>query len=360
VLVSISSFNKTIRIAIAQLGTVFGYSLFQSIHGNFSQTMSSSGAEATKTGAKPSSDKPRTSGIAAGQAIGGILFAWIAGGTVAWALNIQTVSLLSFAVQYAVFFLQAMPQKSEFYYDFTGGLTNFACIVVSYLFMLPAEHRGLRNHISTALGSLWAIRLGSFLYSRIQRDGRDVRFDQIKLEPVTFAMAWSLQGLWIELTTLPITVLNSHPLAHSLSDTPVSLVECIGWTLFIVGFAIEAIADQQKTEFNKNPANKGKFITVGLWAWSRHPNYFGELTLWTGLALSTSSIFPINSPAKYLTWLGPAFVYMLLTKMSGIPMLEKKANKKWGKDEAYIEYKKNTPVLMLRPPRKSRGEKKLE
>jgi steroid 5-alpha reductase family enzyme len=325
----------------------------------FPQKMSTK-TTASKTEANSSGDKPRTSGISAGESISGILFSLITGAVVAWALNIQTVSLLSFGVQYAVFFLQAMPKKSEFYYDFTGTLTNFACIVVSYVFVLPTEHRRWRNHISTALGSLWSIRLFIFLYGRMQRVGRDSRFDQIKLEPLTFAMAWSLQALWIQLTTLPITVLNSHPVALSLSDTPISLVDWIGWTVFIIGLVIEAIADQQKFDFNQNPTNKGKFINVGLWSWSRHPNYFGEITLWTGLALSTSSIFPINSPVKYLTWLGPGFVYMLLTQLSGIPMLEKKANKKWGKDEAYIEYKKNTPVLMLRPPSKSRGDKRLD
>ena len=88
--------------------------------------------------------------------------------------------------------------------------------------------------------------------------------------------------------------------------------------------------------------NKGKFISTGLWSRSRHPNYFGEITLWSGVSVIA---FTSLNGIGYVALVSPLFVYMLLSKGSGIPLLEKSADKKWGQDVAYQDYKKNTPVL---------------
>ena len=116
-----------------------------------------------------------------------------------------------------------------------------------------------------------------------------------------------------------------------------------GCALWVLGFAFEAIADKQKKSFSEIPENKDKFITLGLWAISRHPNYFGETLLWLGIAIVS---LPLLSEWQFVTLVSPVFVYLLLTKISGLPFLEEKAEKKWGNDKGYLEYKNNTPILI--------------
>ncbi|MCF8005212.1 MAG: DUF1295 domain-containing protein, partial [Chromatiaceae bacterium] len=185
-------------------------------------------------------------------------------------------------------------------------------------------------------------RLGSFLYRRVQKAGSDSRFDEIKPCFVSFLMAWTLQGLWVFLT------LAAALAAMTASTTPpLGVIGVIGILVWMIGFAIEAIADAQKQNFRKDPANKGHFIHSGLWAWSRHPNYFGEITLWFGIALIA---LPALSGWQYVTLISPLFVYLLIVFISGIPMLESRADERWGDDPSYRDYKARTPVLFPRPP----------
>ena len=134
------------------------------------------------------------------------------------------------------------------------------------------------------------------------------------------------------------------------NDKSLGIVAYIGIAVWLFGFAIEVISDRQKTAFRKNPENSGKFITTGLWAWSRHPNYFGEIVLWTGIAIIA---LPILSGGQWITLISPIFIFLLLTRVSGIPMLEAKADKKWGDNADYQSYKNNTPALMMKPPQKA-------
>ncbi|MEM7002066.1 MAG: DUF1295 domain-containing protein, partial [Pseudomonadota bacterium] len=121
-----------------------------------------------------------------------------------------------------------------------------------------------------------------------------------------------------------------------------------GLVLWLAGFAIEVVADNQKSAFRTDPINEGQFIRTGLWAWSRHPNYFGEILLWCGIALMA---WPVLSGWQLATLISPLFVVVLLTRISGVNLLERRADKEWGADQAYQEYKQNTPVLVLRPPK---------
>ena len=123
-----------------------------------------------------------------------------------------------------------------------------------------------------------------------------------------------------------------------------------GLVLWIAGFAIEVIADRQKTEFRADPANQDKFITHGLWAWSRHPNYFGEIMLWCGIAVIS---YPALVGLQIFTLISPIFVVVLLTAIPGVRMLETRGNRKWGDDPEYQAYKRATPVLVMWPPKKS-------
>ena len=123
----------------------------------------------------------------------------------------------------------------------------------------------------------------------------------------------------------------------------------IGLLVWIIGFGIEVVSDQQKSRFRANPAHEGRFISTGLWAWSRHPNYFGEIVLWSGVALIAA---PALQGWQYATLLSPVFVTILLTMGSGIPLLEERADQTWGGQADYEEYKSSTPVLVPRPPRR--------
>jgi steroid 5-alpha reductase family enzyme len=125
-------------------------------------------------------------------------------------------------------------------------------------------------------------------------------------------------------------------------------VAFVGIAIWLAGFGIEVVADRQKSAFRKDPSNEDRFISTGLWAWSRHPNYFGEITLWTGVAVMA---LPILSGWRWVVLVSPVFVYLLITRISGVPMLEKRADKRWGGEADYELYKDKTPVLMLRPPR---------
>ena len=119
----------------------------------------------------------------------------------------------------------------------------------------------------------------------------------------------------------------------------------IGFLIWSCGFVIEVVADIQKSRFNANPENKGKFIQTGLWSRSRHPNYFGEIILWFGV---TMIALPVLQGWQWVALISPVFVTILITRISGIPLLEKKADKKWGGHEDYQIYKQKTPVLIPR------------
>jgi steroid 5-alpha reductase family enzyme len=125
------------------------------------------------------------------------------------------------------------------------------------------------------------------------------------------------------------------------------VLDAVGCALWLFGFGIEVMADAQKSAFRNNPDNRGRFISTGLWAWSRHPNYFGEIVLWTGLFLVSVSQL---QGLEWLVGLSPVFVAGLLIAGSGIPLLEADADTRWGSDPDYQRYKATTPVLVLRPP----------
>ncbi len=250
------------------------------------------------------------------------------------------LALFGFAVQWVVY-VPSFLSQTEHYYDITGSATYAAIIVLAAGLSAP----DVRGWLITALVLIWCGRLGPFLFRRIKRSGKDSRFDDLKPYWGRFLMAWTLQGLWVFMTLLAALVAVTSPGASSWDA-----LATLGLAVWIAGFAIEAAADWQKSAFKADPANRGRFIQHGLWAWSRHPNYFGEIVLWTGIAIMAT---PAMAGWQWLGWASPVFVCWLLTKVSGLPMLEKQADERWGGDPAYEAYKANTPVLIPWPPRRS-------
>jgi steroid 5-alpha reductase family enzyme len=225
-------------------------------------------------------------------------------------------------------------ERTEKYYDLVGSLTFLSTLGLSLYF---AKVYTPRQIILSIFVAIWSLRLGAYLFSRIHNNnGVDSRFTEIKKSHFRFLMTWTLQGVWVFLTLLPVTVVN-----QSSEHLPLGIYDYIGMPIWIIGFLFEVISDHQKSVFRSNPDNKDKFISEGLWSISRHPNYFGEIMLWTGIAISA---FGANK--RFSVFISPIFVALLLIFVSGIPMLEEKADKRFGEDESYQKYKKSTPVLV--------------
>ncbi|MDQ0826959.1 steroid 5-alpha reductase family enzyme [Arthrobacter sp. B2I5] len=252
------------------------------------------------------------------------------GGLPVFALGVA----VAFVIQWLVF-IPSYKAQTEKFYDLTGALTYISITVFLVLASPGVDARGM---LLAAMVVLWAARLGSFLFIRISKHGKDDRFDELKPDFFRFLNTWTIQGLWVVLTAALAWVAIT-------SDKKVGLdgFFWVGLLVWAAGITIETLADLQKNRFKDNPANKGRFISTGLWSRSRHPNYFGEITLWVGVAIIA---LPVLQGWQWAALVSPVFVALLLIKGSGVPPLEKKADKKWGGQPDYEEYKRNTPVLV--------------
>lgn len=243
---------------------------------------------------------------------------------------------LAFLIQWLVFIPSYLLQTEKFF-DLTGSITYVSLVIFGAVFSTGIDSRSI---LLSILVIVWAIRLGTFLFRRINKAGKDDRFDELKPSFFRFLNVWTIQGLWVTFTASAALVAITTSNHKGLDVWAV-----IGLLLWILGFAIEVIADSQKSRFSANPENKEKFIQTGLWSRSRHPNYFGEIVLWFGIALIA---LPVLQGWQWVAIISPFFVTLLLTRVSGVPLLENKADKKWGGQEDYEAYKKKTPVLIPR------------
>ncbi len=242
--------------------------------------------------------------------------------------------LLAFGINW-LFFIPSFIFQTEKFFDLTGSLSYISVIIIS---VILSSTKDVRSLTILVLVLIWAIRLGSFLFIRIMKAGKDSRFDELKVNFFSYLSVWTLQGLWITFTLATALVVTT-----SSNKISFDIFAIIGIIVWLIGFAFEAISDFQKSKWRAKPENKGKFINVGLWSKSRHPNYFGEITIWLGIAIMA---FPVLKGWQFVSLISPLFVTFLLTKVSGIPILEKRSDEKWGGQADYEEYKKNTPVLI--------------
>ena len=245
--------------------------------------------------------------------------------------------VLIFVIQW-IAYIPAFMFKTEKFYDLTGSLTYIAAISFALYSTNTSQSLDLGSLIIGAAIIVWAVRLGSFLFMRVHKDKKDGRFDTIKTSFSQFFMTWTLQGMWVFICSSAALVAIANP-----TGVPINIVFIIGLALFILGFVVEIIADNQKSAFRSIPENKDVFINEGLWARSRHPNYFGEITLWTGITVMGISTF---EGMNYLALFSPIFSYLLLNYVSGVRMLEYRGHKKWGHLDAYAAYKKSTPKFI--------------
>jgi len=249
---------------------------------------------------------------------------------------VKNAVLLAYVIHW-IAYIPAYVFQTEKFYDLTGSVTYLSVVWFVFLSTYQSISLNFGNLILVLLISIWTIRLGLFLFMRIHKAGEDKRFRTIKTSASQFFMTFTISGLWVTLCSMCALVAISSP-----EGLVMNALTYVGIILFIIGFGIEIVADNQKTAFRSIEANKDSFITSGLWSKSRHPNYFGEVLLWFAIAvISFSSLEGL----QLITLISPIFTYILLVYVSGVRMLEDMNDKKWADDEQYKSYKKNTPML---------------
>ena len=238
-------------------------------------------------------------------------------------------------------FLHAVAFKTEKLYDFCGSGTFLTLGIYSYV--TGSAKGGSRALIASSLASVWAVRLGLFLFSRVLMVGKDRRFDEVKSDWKKFGVFWFGQAMWCYTVMLPVMLLNYT----KEEDRPLNALDYIGIAVWGVGFLVETIADLQKAYFKYKNPDIGTWIDSGLWAYSRHPNYFGEITLWIGNYLLCWN--GLSGTMRGVSALSPIFITLLLLFGSGVPILERQADARWGHLPEYQSYKRRVNVLVPLP-----------
>ncbi len=241
---------------------------------------------------------------------------------------------VGFLLHWAIF-IPSYVFQTEHYFDLTGGISYLSTVALAY-----AAHpaMGSRGVMLCLMVAVWSARLGTFLFLRVKRAGQDRRFTEIKKRFFRYAFTWTLGGAWVF-----ITMAAALAAITSAKQLPMDGLAYVGALIWAIGFGVEILADHQKTVFRKDPANAEKFISSGLWAKSRHPNYFGEIMLWLGIAVMA---LPVLNGWQMITMVSPFFVAILLIKVSGVRLLEENAQERWGADPQYNAYVASTPVLV--------------
>ncbi len=250
-------------------------------------------------------------------------------------VNAFTFTLIVAVLLQVIFFIPSFLLKTEKYYDLVGSLTYVTTVSLAYF---SVETKTMIDSIIYFYVMVWALRLGIYLFRRVRNDGKDVRFEKAKRHFFWFLQYWMGQALWVSLTACAAIIAILSP-----EEDTLPVLAMVGMALWLSGFTIESLSDYQKRVFRKENNPSKAFIHTGLWARSRHPNYFGEIMLWTGIAVIALNTL---TGIEYITLVSPVFVYILLTRMSGVNLLERIADERYGHLEEYQRYKRNTPVLV--------------
>ena len=231
-------------------------------------------------------------------------------------------------------FVVAYRLASDKLTDFSYGTSFLLLSAIGF----AGSHHNIYSWLALSVVALWAVRLAGFLLVRIIKTKSDKRFDGVRENFWKFGRFWLFQGISVWIILLPALFL--------FSNRPVGFTWLGGVGLIIwgSGLVIEAAADSQKFAFNSNPKNKGQWIERGLWGYSRHPNYLGEILVWAGVYIFAFSA--LSGSQRVIALASPLYISALLIFVSGIPKLEKSADVKWGNNADYIKYKKRTGLLV--------------
>ncbi len=200
---------------------------------------------------------------------------------------------------------------------------------------------GIRSALVNLMVTVWGIRLALHIFRRNRNKAEDPRYQAWRREWKNFRLrsflqVFMLQGVLLYLIALPVLFINRK---HA---SQLGWMDFAGAAVWLTGFAFESISDRQLRKFISDPANHGRIMDQGLWRYSRHPNYFGEVIQWWGIFLAA-----LSWPESWWTIVGPLTITLLILFVSGIPLLEKKYA---GRDD-FQKYKKRTSVFFPRPPK---------
>ena len=239
----------------------------------------------------------------------------------------------------SLWFVISLVKKRNDVADVAWGL-GFVLLAWVSLYLSGAS--GQRELMVCLLVSIWGLRLAWHIYGRNTGKGEDYRYQIWRKEwgksfyLRSYLQVYLLQGALLFIIVLPVLLINKN------SEAPLGLIDYIGLSVWVFGFYFEAIGDAQLARFTKDPANKGKLMQSGLWAYTRHPNYFGEVALWWGIWLIALAV-----PNGVFTIVGPLTITFLILYVSGIPMLEIKLEE----NPEFAEYKRRTSKFLPWPPR---------
>jgi len=238
-----------------------------------------------------------------------------------------------------VWFVAALLRKRNDIADVAWGL---GFVLTGLVSLAAAGEYAPRGLLATGLVAIWGVRLALHIFLRNRGKGEDPRYRKWREEwgrwflPRSFLQVFMLQGALLVLVATPLIFVNAAP------ASPLSWIDGLGALVWLAGFFFETVGDLQLSRFLRDPANRGKLMTGGLWRYTRHPNYFGEVTLWWGIWLLAAAV-----PNGWATVIGPLAITFLILKVSGIPMLEERYE---GRAD-FQEYKRRTSAFFPLPPR---------
>jgi steroid 5-alpha reductase family enzyme len=225
--------------------------------------------------------------------------------------------------------------------DIADVFWGLGFVLIAWLSFLLTESQNSRGLLVNILVTIWGLRLAVHIQSRHRGQSEDFRYKAWRDDwgkwffVRSYLQIFMLQAMFLFMIAIPVVWVNLYP-------QPFGLFDFIGLSIWIIGFGFEAISDWQLRRFTHNTANKGKIIQTGLWNFSRHPNYFGEVVLWWGIFF-----FALSIPFGFTSIFSPILITILILFVSGIPMLEKK----YENNSEFIEYKKRTNSFFPMKPR---------
>lgn len=254
-------------------------------------------------------------------------------------MKIYLLCLAAIWAYEACWFLFAWAKGRNDFADVAWGL---GFVVVTGVSLVAGNTYSARGVLVAGLVLLWGLRLALHIHARNSGRGEDARYRQWREAWGRWFLLRSFLQIYLLQGTLLVVVAAPIIFASASTDTPWGIVDFLGLAVWLTGFLFEAVGDWQLLSFMRNPANKGKLMSSGLWRYSRHPNYFGEVTLWWGVWLIVCAL-----PNGWMTLLGPLTITLLILKVSGIPMLERH----YAGRADYEAYKRRTSVFLPLPPR---------
>lgn len=255
--------------------------------------------------------------------------------------DLLTALAISLAIQ-AAFFAIAASLRTDKVTDLSYGLTFI--VLALWLLARTPEPPGAAL-VLAGMVVAWGVRLAGYLFYRILHMGRDRRFDGIREHFWKFLQFWVFQGVVVWIVLLPVLLWFGAPGAWHAGMAA-------GLTVWAVGLVLETVADLQKFRAKSRPGGTDRWVDSGLWRYSRHPNYFGELLCWWGVWLFTA--WDLGPLLAAVAATGPAVLTYVLLRVSGVPTLEASARRKWAGDPDYEAYRARTRLLVPWPRRSAR------